>query len=346
MGRRAAPCGQETVRFSSRRARPEVRRARSRLSMEPMRGRRSTQLVTMYVLSLAATIALLVVWVVYLIRSGSRTSATGDVTQGVQWLLLTVGCVLFFFVIVALTYQLAQAFAARRYALKQEEFLSNVTHELKSPLAAIKLHAQTLQAPEELAAETRRRFAATIEQQADRMVALVDSVLESSRLLARKRRVELQPVDLSGFAAGYLESARPQAESRGIRLSATVDPGATVLGSEEALRRVFDNLIDNAVRHSPAGGEVRCRISTRRESVRIEVEDDGGGIPKRDLPRIFDRFYQGGRPGGPHRRGTGLGLSIVAGLVREMRGRVRAHSPEGRAGTLMVIDLPRAGVAP
>ncbi len=116
-----------------------------------------------------------------------------------------------------------------------------------------------------------------------------------------------------------------------------------MLGSEEALRRVFDNLIENAVRHSPPGGEVRCRVSTRRESVRIEVEDEGTGIPKRDLPRIFDRFYQGGRPGGPHRRGTGLGLSIVAGLVREMRGSVTAHSQEGRPGTLLVIDLPLAG---
>lgn len=312
--------------------------------MGAMKLRRSTQLVTMYVLSLGATIALLIVWVVYLVRSGSRTVAPGQPAEGIHWLLLTVGCVLLFFVIVALTYQLAQAFAARRYALKQEEFLSNITHELKSPLAAIKLHAQTLQQAEELATETRRRFAATIEQQADRMAALVDSVLESSRLLARKRRApDLHPVDLSAFAARHVESAAAQAESRGIRLVARIDPGARVLGSEEALRRVFDNLIDNAVRHSPPGGEVRCRVSTRRESVRIEVEDEGTGIPKRDLPRIFDRFYQGGRPGGPHRRGTGLGLSIVAGLVREMRGSVSAHSQEGRPGTLLVIDLPLAG---
>jgi len=318
--------------------------------MGAMRMRRSTQLVTMYVLSLGATIGMLVVWVVYLVRSGSAAAegaAAGAHPAGIDWLWLTVGCVLFFFLIVALTYQLAQAFAARRYALKQEEFLSNVTHELKSPLAAIKLHAQTLRQPEELPAETRRRFAATIEQQADRMGALVDSVLESSRLLARRRRPpELHPIDLSEFAARYLETAAPQAESRGVRLAARIDAGARVLGNEEALRRVLDNLIDNAVRHSPAGSEVACRVTTRRESVRIEVEDQGTGIPKRDLPRIFDRFYQGGRPGGPHRRGSGLGLSIVAGLVREMRGSVSAHSQEGRPGTLMVVDLPLAGGAP
>ncbi len=176
-------------------------------------------LVTMYVLSLAATIAFLVVWVVYLVRSGSgspRRGRAGGPAAGVNWLLLIVGCVLLFFVIVGLTYQLAQALAARRYALKQEEFLSNITHEMKSPLAAIKLHAQTLQQPEDLAPDTRRRFAATIEQQADRMAALVDSVLESSRLLARRRKLELHPVDLSAFLAGYLESATAQARRRGV----------------------------------------------------------------------------------------------------------------------------------
>lgn len=290
----------------------------------------------MYVLSLAATIAFLVVWVVYLVGSG----------PGVHWTLLTVGCVLLFFVIVALTYQLAQALAARRYALKQEEFLSNITHEMKSPLAAIKLHAQTLQQPEDLAPDTRRRFAATIEQQADRMAALVDSVLESSRLLARKRRLELHEVDLSAFLAGYLESATTQVRGRGVTLRHEIAAGARVMGSEEALRRVLDNLIENAVRYSRPGGEVRCRVTSRTESVRIEVEDDGVGIPKSDLRRVFDRFYQAGRPGEPHRRGTGLGLSIVAGLVREMRGTVRAHSQEGRPGTLLVVDLPHAGVGP
>jgi two-component system phosphate regulon sensor histidine kinase PhoR len=312
-----------------------------------VRRRRSIHLVTLYVLSLAAAIAFLVVWVVYLVRSGSGPAAPGPpggpAPPGVNWLLLIVGCVLLFFVIVVLTYQLAQALAARRYALKQEEFLSNITHEMKSPLAAIKLHAQTLQQPEDLAPDTRRRFAATIEQQADRMAALVDSVLESSRLLARRRKLELHPVDLSAFLAGYLESATAQARLRGVSLRHEVAPGARVLGSEEALRRVLDNLIDNAVRYSRPGGEVRCRVFASPEGVRIEVEDDGVGIPKSDLQRIFDRFYQAGRPGEPHRRGTGLGLSIVAGLVREMRGTVRAHSQEGRPGTLLVVDLPHAG---
>jgi two-component system phosphate regulon sensor histidine kinase PhoR len=314
--------------------------------MGAMHKRRSAQLVTMYVLSLAATIALLVVWVVYVVRSGSRLADVGRgvglTSGGISWVLLTVGCVLLFFLIVGLTYQLAQALAARRYALKQEEFLSNVTHEMKSPLAAIKLHAQTLQQSDEPSPEERRRFLGIIEQQADRMAALVDSVLESSRLLARRSQLELRPVRLDEFLARYLAGALPQAEARGIALRADIGGAARVLASEEALRRVLDNLIDNAVRHSRPGGEVRCLLAVASGGARLDVEDDGVGIPKRDLPWVFDRFYQGGREGDPQRRGTGLGLSIVAGLVREMRGSVSAHSQEGRPGTRLTVELPLA----
>src|SRR5207253_2673083 len=162
---------------------------------------------------------------------------------------------LFFLLIAGLTWQLAQALATRRYLLKQEEFLSNVTHELKSPLAAIKLHAQTLSAGE-LPPEQRRRSLELVLQQADRMAKL--------------------------------------------------------------------------------GGEVRCRVRDDGARVHIAVEDDGVGIPRKELTRIFDRFYQAGNERDGRRSGTGLGLSIVAGLVHEMRGRVEAFSPEGRPGATFV----------
>ncbi|MEP7013720.1 MAG: HAMP domain-containing sensor histidine kinase [Acidobacteriota bacterium] len=309
-----------------------------------MPSRRSTQLVTMFVLSLAATITLLIGWVVYVVRSSSRLAPSGP-ARGVHWLLLVVGCVLLFFLIVGLIYQLAQALAARRYAQKQDEFVANITHEMKSPLAAIKLHAQTLEREADLSPELRRRFLAIIEQQTDRMASLVDAVLESGRLLAGKRQLDLVPVEVAAFFQAYFATARPHAESRGVHLATDVRSEAWVLGSEEALRRVMDNLIDNAVRFSQPGGEVRCRVATDGAQVRIEVEDDGVGIPKKELPKIFERFHQAQRQGGPHGSGTGLGLSIVSGLVREMRGAVRAYSQEDRPGTRLVVELPIAEAA-
>ena len=313
-----------------------------------MLGRRSTSLVTMYVLSLAATMALLVVWVIYAVRSATRLSDFGrrlGVKGGeLNWILLTVGCALLFFLIVGLTYQLAQALAARRYASKQDEFVANISHEMKSPLAAIKLHAQTLQ-QNDISAGQRERFLRTIEQQADRAAALVDAVLESSRLQAGSKHLELYPVEVSAFCRLYLAEARHHAESRRVVLSSEVATNATILGNEEALRRILDNLIDNAVRFSRPGGEVRCRVYDERGRVFVQVEDDGVGIPKKELSRIFDRFYQAKQQAEAHRQGSGLGLAIVAGLVREMRGNVRAQSQEGRPGTRFVVDLPISDAA-
>lgn len=304
---------------------------------------RTTRLVTTYVLSLAASITFLVVWVVYVIRSGLRLWApgprAGGTGAGADWALLIIGCILLVMLITGLTYQLAQALAARRYAAKADEFVSNITHEMKSPLAAIKLHAQTLQQGD-LPPDVQRRFLEVIEQQVDRATALVDAVLESSRLQARKGQAAFHPVDLDTFLAGYLPHARALAESRDVHLRTEVAAAARIFGTEEALRRILDNLIDNAVRFSRPGGEVRCRVATHAERVRIEVEDDGVGIPKGELPNIFDRFYQASRERGGPRGGTGLGLSIVAGLTREMGGTVRAFSQEERSGTRLVVELP------
>jgi signal transduction histidine kinase len=323
--------------------------------------RRKGQLVTMFVLSLAAAMGLLVVWIVYVARSGSRLLEAarqfGGRDPGFPWIILTVGCVLFFFLIVGLSYQLAQALAARSYVQKQDEFVANVTHELKSPLAAIKLQAQTLLRLDELPVADRRRSLGYIEQHVDRMASLVDDVLESSRLVAKKRAVQLEPVDLSGFVEAYVREAGPRARSHGVHLMVAADDGLVVRGTELGLRRVLDNLIDNAVRFSEPGGEVRFSAREEAPWAVLEIEDDGVGIPKKELERIFDRFYQAstrdlggsgdsaaGDPGRTGRwRGTGLGLAIVAGLVEEMRGTVHASSNEGQPGSRFIVRLPLEG---
>jgi two-component system phosphate regulon sensor histidine kinase PhoR len=308
--------------------------------------KRRTPILVAYVLSLIVTIALLVVWVVYVVSSVSHVRAmagrVGVASENTHWVVLAVGCALFFLLIAGLTWQLAQTLASRRYVLKQEEFVSNVTHELKSPLAAIKLHAQTLLAGGLPPAQQARSLELVL-QQADRMAKLVDDVLESSRLLARKRPLELAPLDVEGFFTGYFAEAAPRVEAQGVRLAWWLDSEARVLATSEALDRVMNNLLDNAARFSQKGGEVRCRVADENGRVRIEVADDGVGIPRKELPRVFDRFYQAGNERDGRRRGTGLGLSIVAGLVHEMRGRVEAFSPEGQPGATFVIELPALG---
>lgn len=309
-----------------------------------MARKRSAPIIVTFVASLAVAVILLVVWVVFVVQAAARLNDLGDrvgVTTGsFHWVILAVGCALFTLLIAGITHQLAQALAARRYSAKQEEFISNMTHEMRSPLAAIKLHAQTLQQPGLSPGEVARSTAFIL-QQADRLSGLVEKVLESSRLLARKHGLELVPVDVAGFFAGYLEEAEARTESHGVRLESRVTSRSRVMATEEALARVMDNLIDNAERFSRDGGEVRCRVDDRDRAVVIEVEDDGVGVPRSELRKIFDRFYQAGPARDGRRVGSGLGLSIVSGLVTAMGGKISAHSQEGRPGTRFLIELPR-----
>jgi signal transduction histidine kinase len=306
---------------------------------------RPTPIVASYVVSLVVVVALLVLWVVYVLQSRARIDELADrvgVSVGqAHWVVLAIGCGLALLLLIELTSQLANSFAERRYTHKQEEFLATVTHELRTPLAAIKLHAQTLER-DDITAEELRRSLGFILQEAARMEVLVADVLESSRLVARKKHLELRPLELRAFFRRYLEEVAPRIEARGLRFSSRIDSAAVVLADENALVRLMDNLVENAARFSDQGGEVRCRVEDEGPWAVIEVEDDGIGIPKGELKKVFDRFYQVTHPDERRRKGTGLGLFIVSGLVRELRGDVRAYSHEGRPGTTFRIELPIA----
>lgn len=289
------------------------------------RPRRFARIIVVYVASLVITVAMLVWWIIAVLPY--------------HWAVLTGGSVLLGLLIVGLTFQLAHALGERNYARRQEEFVSNITHEMKSPLAAIKLHAQTLEA---IAAADEQPSVGFILQSVARMETLVDNVLESSRLVSRKRGTPLAPTPLRPFFTSYFAEVRPTVEGRGLTFAVEVDTEATVLADDDGLRRVMTNLVENAVRFSHKGGEIRCRVADTGHAVRIEVEDDGVGIPRHELTKVFDRFYQIGREISGRRGGTGLGLAIVAALVKEMNGDVKALSIDGKPGTRFVVTLPLA----
>lgn len=297
-----------------------------------------------YLLALAMTTALLVFWVLVVQRFDTVINQQISSRLGVEWnhfhwFIQSFGAGLFFAVIVALTYLLAVTLSERRYSRKQEAFLSNVSHELKSPVASIKLHAQTLEQGG-LTGDEQRTFIGYLLTESERIAALVDNLLESSRLLAGKGTPELVPVDLRAFFAEYQQAARGRFDLRQIDLHFEVHTRAVVMATGEGLQRIMDNLIDNALRFTRAGGEVRCEVRDERGNTEIVVADNGIGIPKRELHRIFDRFYQISRGIAGRRRGTGLGLSIVREVVEGMRGRIRAVSPDGGAGSRFEIQLP------
>ena len=297
-----------------------------------------------YLAAIAVTTALLVFWVVVVQRFNSEinqlVSRLGFEWNQFHWFVTTSGAGLFFLVFVALTYLLAVTLSERRYSRKQDDFLTTISHELKSPVAAIKLHAQTLE-QDDLRRSDQERFVSYIVREAERVSTLVDNLLESSRILSGNATGDLEPLELSTFFGDYQRGAEARFDLRQIELSFDVDTCSTVMATDEALRRILDNLIDNALRFTAEGGKILCQVRDGATEAEIVVADDGIGIPKRELPKIFDRFYRLSREIGNRRRGTGLGLSIVRGLVEDMSGRIRALSPDDQPGTRFEIHLPR-----
>ena len=302
---------------------------------------RTRTFVVPYVLSLIVVITLLVVWVVFAIQWEGRLHEfavrLGVTSPRSPWVILGVGCVLFALLIVFGTHQLARSLAEYRYARKQEEFVSGITHEMRSPLAAIRLHAETLEQDE--TDEYRRRSVDYILREAQRLGRLIDNVLESSRLVARKQEFEPYEVEVAPFCRRFFDEIRPTVEGGKLTFVTEIDTGSSILASEEALRRVLTNLIENAVRYSAPQGRVWCRVSERGPRVVFRITDEGIGIPKSELGLIFDRFYRIGRDTEAD-HGSGLGLFIVSQLVEQMRGSVRALSRDTSPGTTFEVEVP------
>jgi signal transduction histidine kinase len=224
----------------------------------------------------------------------------------------------------------------------KEEFFSHISHELRTPLTSVKeatnLLLERVQGP--LTAK-QGRLVDIIAASSDRLLRLVNEVLELSRLRARLLPLERRPVDMEKVVVRALEELRPQIEDKGLVVGrATSGPDFALQGDEDRLLRVVVNLVSNAIKFTPHGAAVTVGLTDLGPEVEIVVEDTGIGIPATDLPRIFDPYKQAHRGRG----GSGLGLAIVKGLVEAHGGRIRVESEEGR-GSRFLVRLPR-DVAP
>lgn len=294
-----------------------------------------------YITSLVIAAALLISWVLYVVYAATQInhliSRDGSGTTGYHWVILIVGCILFLVLITGLSLQLAQTVSNRRYNKKMREFFSNITHELKSPLAAIQLSSQTL-TQDDLKPTERQRFLSLISQQTDRMKTLVENILEMNRLEDRAVTLNLSPLSLEPFFESYIKSIKPRLDLEKCTFTSDIKTNAKILSNAFALQRILDNLIDNAIKVSGPESPIKCSVADSKKEVVIAIEDHGLGIPKKDLGHIFDRFYQvASAEGRPLRKGTGLGLSIVKRLTEEMNGRVWVESQEGQGSTFTLI---------
>jgi two-component system phosphate regulon sensor histidine kinase PhoR len=248
----------------------------------------------------------------------------------------------------------------RRLERLRQDFVANVSHELKTPLSVIAACVETLLdwAGEEPAMRTK--FLEQIADQSTRLHSLIIDLLSLARIESGEAAFERESVLLEPLVISCLERHRARAEAKNqllepvpphwhdnepqSQLRPSANGAAEVIAwvDEEAASQILDNLVDNAVKYTPEGGRIRVRWGSEDGSAYLEVEDSGIGIPESDLPRIFERFYRVDKARSREMGGTGLGLSIVKHLVQAMKGSIQATSQLGQ-GTKFLVRLPMPG---
>ncbi len=223
----------------------------------------------------------------------------------------------------------------------KDEFLATLSHELRTPLNAILGWTHMLRLGQLGEADAARALE-TIERNARSQVQLIEDLLDVSRIISGKLRLEVRPIELSEVIEAAVDAVRPGAGAKGIRLQVLVDPQAgPVSGDADRLQQVVWNLLSNAVKFTPKGGRVQVRLERVNSHIEIAISDSGKGIEADFLPHIFDRFRQADQSSTRSHGGLGLGLAIVNQLVELHGGTVHAQSPGLGLGSTFVVHLPR-----
>lgn len=236
--------------------------------------------------------------------------------------------------------------AIRRLESMRSEFVANVSHELKTPVAAVKGFAETLLAGAMNDPETAKSFLTIIQDESDRLNRLIGDILELSKIESRRSPLQFSPIDVTLFFGRMSEILSAEAAKKEIKLDVQVEEGLFLEADEDRLGQIVMNLIQNGINYTPEGGMVKVRAEAvepegedETERLRIIVSDTGIGIPKKDIPRIFERFYRVDKARSRSSGGTGLGLSIVKHLTELHHGTIRVESAVG-VGSRFILELP------
>jgi two-component system phosphate regulon sensor histidine kinase PhoR len=229
----------------------------------------------------------------------------------------------------------------RKLETMRQDFVANVSHELKTPLAAIQATVETLLDGAMQDTDHNVRFLERVRENADRLHRLVQDLLSLGRIESSQAPLELEAIDLQAAVEACIGRHADRAKAKGLQLVGE-PPGQVVsaLADEEALAEILDNLVDNAIKYTPAGGAITLRWFAEDRQAIVQVIDTGVGIPEKDLPRIFERFYRVDKARSRELGGTGLGLSIVKHLVHALGASISVTSRLGQ-GSVFTIRIPR-----
>ena len=224
----------------------------------------------------------------------------------------------------------------------KEQFFSQISHELRNPLTAIRASAQLLlRRPADTLDAKGRHWVESIDASVDRLLSLVTRILDLNRLRAGVFPLERHPLELDKVVARALDVLGAQAEEHEVRLeSRSTGLDFAITADEDGLTQIILNLVGNAIKFTPSGGSVRVHVTDAGTHLELAVRDDGPGIPAADIHRVFEPYQQAHRG----RKGSGLGLAIVKELVSAHGGTIAVDSEEGK-GTCMTVSLPKAAPA-
>jgi signal transduction histidine kinase len=260
---------------------------------------------------------------------GQHFMRTSFLILGVLSLLLAGG--------IALTYHNVSKEMA--LAKLKSDFVSNVSHELRTPLSLIRLYAETLEMGRLTNPEKYQEYYQIIRKESERLTALINNILDFSRIEAGRKEYEFRETDLRELVHNTLESYRYQIEQHGFTFEEKIDPVPPMRVDREAMARSLLNLVNNALKYSQDRKYIGVNLYRDNGSVKLEVVDHGIGIPSQEQHKIFEKFYRVGDPLVHNTKGSGLGLSLVRHIVEAHGGEVSVDSAPGR-GSKFVISLP------
>ena len=299
--------------------------------------------VTIFLSIQVLWILLMVVWIRWYLQKHEQIREMAEQLRaqaevdGLGWLPLAEGGILLALILAGATGIFI--YWKKQHSLNQMQraFVSNVTHELKSPVASIQLALETM-ALRDLSNEKRQEFLGMMLDDAERLTHLIDRILGAARIERRRGRYRLEHVSMRRFVEDVVEEDRHLFEKDGHRVVFEKGADARVAIDTAAMRVVLANLIENAARYSPRGSTIRLRILRDLRSCRLDVVDSGGGLNRQDFKNVFKMFWRGDES---RTRGTGLGLYIVRSIVRDHSGKVWAISPGLGRGSTFSVRLPR-----
>ena len=288
-----------------------------------------------------ATVLFIVLCVV-LVAAAVSLNVGWIMTTGREVFPLVLGVVAFALIIAGIIVYTVFLVRELRRTEQQDSFLNAVTHELKTPIASIRLYLETLQA-RELSDAQRREFYQVMLDDTARLQYTVEQVLRAGVASQRRRLAHRAPVDLGALAVECIETVRRRHHlpAEAVALAGTAPDAMIVGGDVDELRTAIGNLLDNAVKYSTEGVKISVELATPTpDALWVRVRDRGVGIPRRQLRRIFNRFHRF-QARGLTVKGTGLGLYIVRSIARQHGGRVFAESPGEGQGATFTLELPK-----